>query len=197
VIDRSFIAFSCFAHPVAETTGGVEEVLRSFSADRNVVSSRLAPESLRIPEQAHNQACQAVTVWEPKATPGSTMLVANLTDGWSSLVHTTATRFSLTCAMVRVSLPHDPWPIVELAYLLGGAERRFLRVMKDDPRWQFFERGDPLPFEEPSYYARRRIRDRLPRDLLFKYLTMLGWDPTDAGLWQSTSSVWEIRWAAA
>jgi hypothetical protein len=44
----------------------------------------------------------------------------------------------------------------------------------EDGRWSWHEGGDPLPFEDPTRYTSRRIRDRLDRPLLVQYLYELG-----------------------
>ena len=44
-------------------------------------------------------------------------------------------------------------------------------------RWQLFQFGDPLPFENPDYYKRRRVLDRFNREIMLEYLANLGIDP--------------------
>lgn len=43
----------------------------------------------------------------------------------------------------------------------------------DGGRWTFDRIGAPQPFEEPEVYARRRIRDRFPPELLLRYCRAL------------------------
>ena len=194
--DPPLAAFTCFAHPLGEVAACVTATLEAAHTGRAVVSSTASPDCFQLPEQAHNRAEMAAVVWEPRATLGSTIFASNLEDGWTSLVHSMTSRFLLTCAEVRVSALESEWPIVELHCFENGSETRLLRAMKDDPKWEFFERGDPLPFEDPSFYANRLVRDRFPRQLLYQYLQALGWDPTDAGLWEPNGDIREIRWAA-
>jgi hypothetical protein len=44
----------------------------------------------------------------------------------------------------------------------------------DSGRWQFLHSGEEQPFEEPSAYGARRIRDRFTRETLLRYLAALG-----------------------
>jgi hypothetical protein len=44
----------------------------------------------------------------------------------------------------------------------------------DGGRWSFARVGAEQPFEEPDAYARRRVRDRLPVELLRRYCAALG-----------------------
>lgn len=53
---------------------------------------------------------------------------------------------------------------------------RTLAAHCEDGRWSWHADGEPQPFEEPSRYESRRIRDRLDRPLLLQYLSALGLD---------------------
>jgi hypothetical protein len=58
-------------------------------------------------------------------------------------------------------------------------EFRTVSCLNDGGRWKFFARGEPLPFERPEYYLRRRIKDRLTLDVLRGYCLALETDPWD------------------
>ena len=189
MIDRPFAAFSCFDCPKEQLVANVEEVLKSFPQSRKIKKTIYDSESLALPEQVYNPLNgKSVSIWEPKSKPGSSVFVANIQDGWSSLVWGVATRFSLTCVNIRISSLEDEWPIVEFTYFEKGCEKRIIRVMKDDPKWGFFESGETLSFEDTSYYQKRRIRDRFPRHLLLQYLMKLDWNTEEKTFWQSSSS---------
>ena len=49
--------------------------------------------------------------------------------------------------------------------------------MTESGRMQLFQYGDPLPFENPDYYKRRRVLDRFNREIMLEYLANLGIDP--------------------
>jgi hypothetical protein len=51
---------------------------------------------------------------------------------------------------------------------------RALSATATDGRWEWFESGQPFPFERPERYTARRKRDRLDRQLLLEYLDALG-----------------------
>jgi hypothetical protein len=111
------------------------------------------------------------------------MLRASLADGWPTLTHALAQRHAWSYVKIRVGDPWDVWPICELEWFVGGQSRRFVRAMKDDPRWQFWMTGDVLPFENTKAYCHRRIQDRFTPEMLWSYVGALGW-PTD-GLWSA------------
>lgn len=56
----------------------------------------------------------------------------------------------------------------------GAAVERVLSADATDGRWSWFELGDALSFEEVARYQARRVRDRLDRALLLRYLSALG-----------------------
>jgi hypothetical protein len=51
---------------------------------------------------------------------------------------------------------------------------RTLNASATDGRWKWDDSGRPFDFEDVSRYTARRIRDRLDRSLLLRYLTALG-----------------------
>lgn len=56
---------------------------------------------------------------------------------------------------------------------------RELASFAQDGRWSWHESGDPQPFEDLDRYSARRVRDRLDRALLVRYLESLGIRPDD------------------
>jgi hypothetical protein len=51
---------------------------------------------------------------------------------------------------------------------------RTLAAHAEDGRWTWETSGTPLPFEDPSRYRARLVRNRLTRQMLVAYLTALG-----------------------
>jgi hypothetical protein len=69
--------------------------------------------------------------------------------------------------------------------------RRFVEAVNDG-RWCWAEHGDPLPFEKPEYYTRRRIKDRLPPELLVEYCAALGVRPWDEDFYGDEAVLVEV-----
>jgi hypothetical protein len=107
------------------------------------------------------------------------------------LTHAAAERHAWTYTKLRLDVT-DPWPICELEWIVAGQSRRFLRAMKDDSSWEFFQKGDLLPFEDGEMYRRKRIRDRFTSQMLWSYVSSLGWERAPDSLWEATRcSVWQ------
>ena len=66
-----------------------------------------------------------------------------------------------------------------------------------DPKWVFNNDGDVLPFENASYYERKRISDRINKDIIIEYCHKLKLDITNDDFWKSNipALVYErLRW---
>jgi hypothetical protein len=63
---------------------------------------------------------------------------------------------------------------------------------EENGRWLCCLDGPVQPFENPDYYLRRRIRDRLNREVITEYLQKLGYDITKNEFWTSDSQAWLI-----
>ncbi len=120
---------------------------------------------------------------------------ANLEDGWHTMVHHLGVRSGLSCLSIRASGNKEEWPIREMRAYVDGALRRMVRVMKDDPKWEFFELGEPLAFEDVDAYSARLMRNRLPLDRLLDYCEHLGWDLRDEATWTSAQPGCLVEWS--
>lgn len=63
--------------------------------------------------------------------------------------------------------------------------RRYVRTMKDDPRWEFYQEGEPFEFEDVSRYSRRLKRERLDRDMVIEYMRQMGYDLEDPSFYET------------
>jgi hypothetical protein len=61
---------------------------------------------------------------------------------------------------------------------------RWVQASEQDDGWDFSESGPPRDFEEPDRYTARRKADRLPYEVLRRYLAAVG-VPVDDGGWLS------------
>lgn len=121
-------------------------------------------------------------LYAPRSAPGTTVLLSNLSDGWQTLAHGLAT--STAGRHVAIRSVSGPEPLHEMQVWSGGRSIRLVRAMKD-PRWDFFERGAGLDFEDPARYQERLVRRRLDRAALVHYLGVLGWSLEEEGFWES------------
>ena len=61
-----------------------------------------------------------------------------------------------------------------------------------DDRWDFYEEGEPMPFEQTERYTERLRRKRLTNDMVLDYAKALGWDLRDPAFWTSDQDAWYL-----
>jgi hypothetical protein len=123
-------------------------------------------------------------LFEPESLPDKTVKIANLQDGWMTMCNLLANKIQGQHLRAITSVDKD-YPVTSFDVLNNGKSIRYVRAFREDPSWEFYERGERQFFEEPLNYKKRLVRDRLNREILFSYLAKLGWDLTDPLFWRS------------
>ncbi len=177
ILNRDFIAVTCINSGIDHLKIDIERILAKYDI------SELSLIDFKLPEQPYNSPNKAVTIWEPSVKKNSTMLMANFSDGWFTLVQILGTKYQHELYRLRLSKPESKWPVYSMTYFKNGSEVRVIQSLKDEPRWQFFERGEVLSFENPEYYKKRRIKDRFNKEILLEYLSEAGWDLHNNKMW--------------
>ena len=104
-------------------------------------------------------------------------------------------------AILATHIPVNQYPFPATQFqLLGPQGERPLRYVRtvsagifDEGHWRFLTSGAPQSFEDVEAYARRRIRDRLTRDLILEYLSSFGIAADDPDFYDGGAMVEEIR----
>jgi hypothetical protein len=189
---RSFVAFTCFDADLASLEEAVDRAAVGFI--RRHWSRRQS--DFTLPDQVYNPPSHRGIFWSPESAPGKTAFMSNLTDGWQSLCHMLGTKEGLRTLRVRASTAREEWPVVDFEYYRGGLSCRYVRAMRDDPRWEFFQTGQPLDEENLERYSARRIRDRLTEQDVADIAAKLGWPVSRADFWKSCQPVVavELTW---
>ena len=70
------------------------------------------------------------------------------------------------------------------------ANGEILRVVyaMQDPKWKFYEQGDILSFEDITNYKKKRIPERLNKEIIIEYCARLGFEITSNKFWESAES---------
>lgn len=91
-----------------------------------------------------------------------------------------AGRMGVRCVVAQHAPAHGPGHAGTQLWVQGPdgepplMYERTLSAVATDGRWQWITSGAPFDFEDVSRYTARRIRDRLDRSLLMRYLAALG-----------------------
>ena len=150
----------------------VGERFARYQSDSASTVSNIKP----IPGGAHRFK---LALFSTRKGQQSSALVVNLEDGYRSLAIGLATR--LKCLQIQLlSTAIDAYyPRHSFEMWQDGESRRIVRSLKDDNKWEFFERGDPQSFERIELYKEKLIKSRVTRPLLTEYARTLGWSFDD------------------
>jgi hypothetical protein len=57
----------------------------------------------------------------------------------------------------------------------NSTEQRIVQALVgDEDKWEFYQNGDGLSFENPKYYFKRKIANRLNKDIIIEYIVKSG-----------------------
>lgn len=193
--DFEFLVLGLFRAPLAVAQSAVTGILdEHFPPGRFVTLSEplnLSSVYERRPPLGGAHAKRAV-LFEPRNAPGTTALIANLEDGWLTMCNAMSSAITGVHMLARSCVATD-YPLTDFEVWEDGTPVRYVGALQDDPSWNFTARGEPRDFEELSNYKRRRVADRLSRDVLVEYLKKTGWDVASPEFWVSTRPAFYLR----
>lgn len=142
----------------------------------------------------HNVRRWKLQIWKPLCGHG-VVLWGNVADGFDSITYILNKRYGL--GWTRVSFTLDtPEPGYEMRffhYMPANGKERYVHVMQN-PRWEFWESGEPLPFEQTERYKERIKKKRLTNEMLLDYLLALDWDLRSPDFWKSDGDTCYFEW---
>lgn len=125
-------------------------------------------------------------IYEPSNNPNGTVFLSNLSDGWFTLVNLLAHRLNVTVYRISLSSLNLKYPKNLFEIIHGTDPKRTIMALKDGRKWQFFEEGERLNFEDSKIYNSKRIKDRLPPETIIDYLQKNEWNLLDNGFWMAS-----------
>ncbi|EAM3017500.1 hypothetical protein GWV09_03235 [Salmonella enterica] len=78
-------------------------------------------------------------------------MVSNIIDGWDSFCFQMSAGINANVFVFRLDNGKDTSVMNYLLYMENGVTRRVIYAMKD-PKWKFFQMGEPLWFENADFY---------------------------------------------
>ncbi|CAM2009667.1 hypothetical protein [Acanthopleuribacter pedis] len=127
-------------------------------------------------------------LWSPEQRKDTSVFFSNYIDGLSGTIKALTGCFERHSYSAHVSAPEDDFPYFSFQFFSEGAVERVVYAMKDDPKWEFFQKGELLPIEDASSYRKREIRNRLTEEIIASYFKKLGWDISLESFWASSGS---------
>jgi hypothetical protein len=192
--NRDFIALTCINSKSLDVCRDIEDLFHKSGNDKNILELDPQNSSFELPDQPYTPYSgeMGFILWEPKNTPDKCAFMATFEDGWATLIHNIGINYKHECLNIRISKITVTYPICEFLYYQSGVEKRFIRSMKDDPRWEFYQKGESLSFEKLNYYNKRRIKDRFTEKLLLEYMNILGWDISENKFWDTEKPYYKM-----
>lgn len=124
-------------------------------------------------------------IWNPKSlTENITAFLTNMPDGWPTLLNQYFLNFKHEIIRVVISDRASRYPVY-IYEQISETNRRVIQVQKDDEKWNFFQGGALLPFEEDRHYKKRKIAERLNADIIKSYLLNNSIDIEGQDFWES------------
>ena len=132
-------------------------------------------------------------IWEPRSTQGTTVF-RTTSEGVHSALYNCLAKMDVECYLIRIC-NHKGYAAYTFERRKGDRKSvRCIQYIQDSPRSEFCILGNPLPFENESYYSRRFKKDRINADIIIEYMAALGWDMLDDSFWISDKQAYfEIR----
>ncbi|NTE00364.1 hypothetical protein G6M24_24820 [Agrobacterium tumefaciens] len=180
--------FTCFRATINE----IEEVLQSkFGANAKYMMKKksfLFDLYLKRPPKGGAHLIKAY-FFVPSSNSSMVVMVTNYNDEWQTLANyivnelkLDAFSFHMTSDMnisdARNSFTH--WA--------NGNKARVVYAMKD-PKWIFYEEGDPLWLENIEFYKRKIIKDRLNHNILISYCQELNLNIIEKSFWKNNHAI--------
>lgn len=190
-----FLVLGLFRAPLHEVRSAAQTIIEetfppgSFEISEAPLDIDCIYTSSPPPGGAHEKRA---VLFEPGTSRGSTALIANIEDGWLTTCNVLAKRIPGEHVLVR-SCTQPAYPLADMEVWKDGASVRYVGALREEPSWSFESRGEPRSFEEPANYKKRKITERLNREILVGYLAKIGWQLADREFWNSSLPACSLR----
>jgi hypothetical protein len=133
-----------------------------------------------------------ILMWQPVVVDFDLVVfITNMADGWQGLLRGYSEDYKQKIIRTDLSKPDITYPGYAFE-VMSIDSTRLVQVIKDVPNWQFFQKGDILPFEESINYKKRRISDRLNNSIIEDYLKKNRIDINEEDFWKSKGKAIEF-----
>jgi hypothetical protein len=127
--------------------------------------------------------CNGYLLVEASGRDGTkTLFVSSVSDGANSLLICLSRVMPRGVLGFRVENLRRQYPANKLFQFENFEVTRLVRVMKET-RWEYFELGKPLWFEDSELYSARIKKARLTPEVLSGYIRKLGYGSLDGAFW--------------
>ena len=126
--------------------------------------------------------------YNPVIAPNFTIVLGNGWGCWGSLCNNIASNLLINNIQIQINDDDEnPDQMRNQIVMREGAEtiRVVQMLLGDNNKMEFVQVGTPLWFENIEYYKKRKIKDRMNKNILMEYSAKIGLDLTDNNLFKS------------
>lgn len=155
-----------------------------------------APLNLDMTDVHYNPPAIKCQLWTPENSEGIACF-ANLEGGMPFLSYRLMKirQFEITQVCLELDIDSEFNYAMRMFHHIDiNGNERYVRVMQD-PKWDFWEQGERLPFEQVEKYSERFIKNRLTNDMILDYALALGWDLRSPDFWKSSMDARYYEWS--
>lgn len=185
--------FTLINAPMNEILEAIEEAIKSYGKTPISYTEEL---NIDLYDVHNNPSVIKYHLWAPSNSKGVACFT-NIRDGLPSLIYRIRKKHNIEIVQVCLSIN---LPDCDFRYAMrvfhhwsqDGSER-YVRVMQD-PKWEFWEQGERLPFEQVDKYSERFIKNRLTNDVILDYAMELGWNLRSDDFWTTDETAYCFEW---
>ena len=129
-----------------------------------------------------------ISIWEPKNLKGASCFFSKYSDGRYTLILNFCKSYNHKAVRVAFSNKENESTTFMLDYFDfsdNNEIERYIYLLKDDTKWNFFTKGEPLYFENVKNYIKRKKVERFNKIIMLEYLQKLGIDINSEQFWES------------
>jgi hypothetical protein len=185
------ISFTCIKSKIELIGKDIIEVLNNSSQKKCKIEKFPDGNIENVLPLEYNPKNLKILLWEPKLKPGSTVFVSNLIDGSDSLINILSNKYDKETYKIFITIDNKvKYPAYLFSYKRNNFERSVRAAFED--KWIFSQKGIPLPTEDKGVYKKKKIKDRVNRQVITSILNREGWDIEDGLFWKPMSGLTSI-----
>lgn len=179
ILDREFVNLAIVRTPL----NAVAHAFHTYPAMRVKATNS----SLDFPTQPYSRSDVDVPMllWSPATAPELTAFMPSVSSG-DYFFTSYCVQFKFEVIELRSTTSLATTQVNEFVAYAGGTKLRVVQALQDSPRWVFFQKGEPLPFEAMEQYQSRLVKHRLTRDTVLTYAESWGAPVRSPGFWETT-----------
>lgn len=177
------LSFAVFFCPLEKASNLVAKIYQSPDYIRVKpiwsIKEKEAPKFLN----KSNGAPLEIVLWQPVET-SSTIFQSNNKESSFHAIKSLSKNCRIMYLSVRDGF-EDSYPNAVVGLYENGIRIRYVQSIYAENGWEFFAFGDVQQFENLLYYKKRKIKDRLNRNILVEYMLKNGLDVRSDDFWRT------------